>query len=63
MKQAVLFVVFLLAVGMLVGVPVLAHFSRRWSDCSGKVVTFTAARSLWNACFPGLATCFRISGP
>ena len=61
MKQTLLFVVFLLAVGMLVGVPVLAHFSRRWSDCSGKVVTFTGPRGepVECVCFSGtLATCF-----
>jgi hypothetical protein len=61
MKQTVLFVVFLLAIGMLVAVPVLAHFSRPWSDCSGKVVTFTGPRGepVECVCFPGtLATCF-----
>jgi hypothetical protein len=61
MKQTLLFVVFLLAVGMLVAVPVLAHFSRRSSDCSGKVVTFTGPRGepVECVCFPGtLATCF-----
>jgi len=61
MKQAMLLVVFLLAVAVLVAVPVLAHFSRRGSDCSGKVVTFTGPRGepVECVCFSGtLATCF-----
>ena len=61
MKQAMLLVVFLLAVGILVAVPVLAHFSRRGSDCSGKVVTFTGRRGepVECVCSSGtLATCF-----
>jgi len=61
MKQAMLLVVFLLVVGMLIAVPVLAHFSRRGSGCSGKVVTFTGPRGepVEFVCFSGtLATCF-----
>ena len=41
MKQAVWGIVFLLAIAMLITVPVLAHWSRRWPDCTGKIVTFT----------------------
>ena len=61
MKQAMLLVVFLLAVAVLVAVPVLAHFSRRGAGCSGEVVTFTGPRGepVECACFSGtLATCF-----
>ena len=61
MKQTVLIVVFLLLVAILLAVPVLAHRSQRWPDCTGKAVTFPGPRGelVECVCFPRtLATCF-----
>jgi hypothetical protein len=61
MKQTMLGVVLLLAIAMLITIPMLAHWSRRWPDCTGKVVTFTGRHGepVECVCFSGtLATCF-----
>ena len=65
MKQTVWILAVLLVLAMLFAVPVVAHRSQRWPDCTGKIVTVLGPRgeSVECVCVAGiLATCFD-SGP